>query len=110
MLADTPWAFPLWFGWAVLSLIVPVLFIAAVVLSSLRATRMLGFKMLLLGIVGAVIGCIGDFGLAMMARESLTESTAMGWCFAAAGGFSLFAIFAGVLTYASLRTSGLTNR
>src|SRR5438045_1287887 len=103
MLADTPWTFPFFLAWAPLSLVAPLLLVAIAVLSSLRATRYVGLRMLLLGLLGAVVGCAGDVALAFFARESLSQSTAMGWVFAAAGGFSLFAIPAGVVALAGLR-------
>ena len=59
--------------------------------------------MLFFGILGALVACAGDVALAMLAREPLSQSTAMGWLFAAAGGFSLFAISAGVIARPSLR-------
>jgi hypothetical protein len=103
MLADTPWTFPFWLAWALLSLIAPLLLVAIIVLSSLRATRYVGLRMLLFGVGGAVVGCAGDVALAMLASEPLSQSNAMGWLVAAAGGFSLFAISAGVIARPSLR-------
>jgi hypothetical protein len=110
MLADTPWTFPFVLGWMLLSVIAPLLLVVVLVLSSLRATRRIGLWMLFFGVVGALFGCIGDAALAVWVGERLSQSTVIGWLFAAGGGFSLFAIPAGVVTGTSLHTRGLTNR
>ena|SRR5437762_2107700 len=97
MLADTPWMFPFWFAWVILSLIAPLLLIAIVVLSCLRTTRHIGLKILFFGLLGAEVACIADVALARLAREPLSQSIAIGWMFAAAGDFSLFPILQGSL-------------
>jgi hypothetical protein len=102
IVADTPWTFPLWLTWALLSVVAPLLLVIAMVLAALRSTRSIGLRMLSLGFLGALVGCAADVALAMLAGESLSQSTAVGWLFAAAGGFPLFAVPAGVIARASL--------
>jgi len=97
MLADTPWTFPFVLGWMLLSIISPLVLVVAFVLSGFRATRRIGLRMLFFGVGGALFGCAGDAALAMWAGEPLSQSTAMGWLVAVAGGFSLFAVSAGVV-------------
>ena len=103
-LADTPWTFPFWFGWVILSVFAPILFLAAVVLAALSATRRIGFSMLLGGVVGSLFGALGDFGLMTAVGEHLSETTFSGWLFAIAGGFSLISIPAGVFAAVRLNT------
>ena len=100
MLAETPWTFPFVLAWATLSLIAPLLLVLILVLLAFRSTRGIGLRILFLGVVGALFGCMGDLLLALWAGERLSQSTAIGWLFASSGGFSLFAIPAGVLVLA----------
>jgi hypothetical protein len=90
MLADTPWTFPFVFAWIILSIIAPLVLITAVVLAILPTTRHVGVVMLMGGMTGALLGCLGDVGLALSIGEHLADTTLSGWLFAAAGGFSLF--------------------
>ena len=84
-----------------MSIVSPLVLVVAFVLSGFRATRRIGFRMLFFGVVGALFGCAGDAALAMWTGEPLSQSTAMGWLVAIAGGFSLFAGSAGVVAGAS---------
>ena len=109
-LADTPWTFPFWFAWILLSIFAPILFLAAVVLATLSVTRRIGFSMLLGGIVGSLCGALGDFGLMIVVGEHLSQTTFSGWLFAIAGGFSLISIPAGAFAAVRLHHQGLTSR
>jgi hypothetical protein len=109
-LADTPWTFPFWFGWTLLSVFAPFLLLAAVVLATLSVTRRIGLSMLLGGIVGSLFGALGDFGLMTAVGERLSQTTFSGWLFAVAGGFSLISIPAGLFAAVRLHHQGLTKR
>ncbi len=108
--ADTPWTFPFWFAWMLLSVLAPFVFLGAAVLATLRATRRIGFAMLIGGVFGSLCGVLGDLTLMIAVREHLSETTLVGWLFAAAGGFSLMSVAAGAFTAARLQRQGLTNR
>jgi hypothetical protein len=107
ILADTPWTFPFWFAWALLSIFAPILFLAALVLAAVGVTRRIGFAILLGGLAGSLCAAIGDLGLMVAVGEHLSQTTLGGWLFAIAGGFSLIGIPAGAFAAARLH-QGLT--
>jgi hypothetical protein len=109
ILADTPWTFPFFFAWVLLSLCAPVLLLAALVLAAVGVTRRIGFAILLGGLAGSLCGALGDLGLALALGEHQSQSTLGGWLFAIAGGFSLIGIPAGAFAAARLH-QGLTRR
>ena len=110
ILADTPWTFPFWFAWMLLSVEVPFVFLAAAVLATVRVTRRVGFAMVIGGVIGSLCGVLGDLTLMIAVGEHLSQTTLVGWLFAAAGGFSLISVAAGAFTAARLQRQGLTNR
>jgi ABC-type tungstate transport system substrate-binding protein len=56
ILADTPWTFPFWFAWMLLSVLAPFVFLAAAVLATFRVTRRIGLAMLIGGVIGSLCG------------------------------------------------------
>jgi len=110
ILADTPWTFPFWFAWMLLSVEAPFVFLAAAVLATLRVTRRIGFAILIGGVIGSLCGVLGDLTLTIAVHEHLSQTTLVEWLFAAAGGFSLISVAAGALTADRLQRRDLTNR
>jgi len=109
ILADTPWTFPFWFAWMLLSFEAPFVFLAAAVLATLCVTRRVGFAMLIGGVIGSLCGVLGDLTLMIAVGEHLSQTTLFGWLLAAAGGFSLISVAAGAVIAARLQRQGLTN-
>ena len=110
ILADTPWTFPFWFAWMLLSVLAPVVLLAAAVLAVLRVTRRIGFAMLIGGAIGSLCGALGDLVLMIVVHEHVSQTAVVEWIFAAAGGFSLISVSAGALTAARLQRHDLANR
>jgi hypothetical protein len=81
ILADTPWTFPFWFAWALLSIFAPILFLAALVLAAVGVTRRIGFAILLGGLAGSLCAAIGDLGLMVAVGEHLSQTTLGGLAF-----------------------------